>query len=143
MVDAEALAQHAADFDRKTLVAPMIGEKAFGLGQQFHDQRMAALVISNEARHEPAQRWNVARQFVTGGFALQRQHGVGLHVAHLLDEETGRAVADNFEIAIAAARVDDRNFLSDDFVGAEQSPIHQEIRQIGGGQMHAALLSAN
>ena len=34
VVDAKALAQHAADFDRKTLVAPMIGEKAFGLGQQ-------------------------------------------------------------------------------------------------------------
>ena len=32
---------------------------------------------------------------------------------------------------------------ADDFVGAEQASIHEEIRQIGGGQMHAALLSAN
>ena len=95
-------------------------------------QRMAVLVIANEARHEAAQRWNVARQFVAGGFAFQRQHGVGLHVAHLLDEETGRAVADYLEIAIAPAGVNDRNAPSDDFVGAEQSSIHEEIRQIGG-----------
>ena len=36
VVDAEAFAQHAADFDRKALVAPMISEEALGLGQQFH-----------------------------------------------------------------------------------------------------------
>ena len=31
----------------------------------------------------------------------------------------------------------------DDFVGAEQVPIHEKVRQIGGGEMHVALLSAN
>jgi hypothetical protein len=64
-------------------------------------------------------------------------------ISHLLDEETGRARADHLEVAIAPTGVNDRNAPSDDFVGTDQSTIHEEIRQIGEGQMHAGPLSAN
>ena len=107
VVDAETLAQHAADFDRKAFVPAVIGKKALGVGQEFEHQRVAAFVIADEARHQTAQRGHVARQFVAGRLALQGQHGVGLHVAHLLDEQTGRVLAERLEVAVAAARVND------------------------------------
>ena len=55
-----------------------------------------------------------------------------------LTKRPGAPLPDDLEVAIAPARINDRNAPTDDFVSAEQSSIHEEIRQIGGGQMHAA-----
>src|SRR5262245_10030910 len=56
VIEAEALAQHAPDLDRKRLVARVIVEKALRPRQQVDDDDVAALIVVDQPRHQPAQR---------------------------------------------------------------------------------------
>src|SRR5262249_14491295 len=52
------------------------------------------------------------------------------------------AVADDLEVAVAPAGIDDRDVPADDFARVQQAVTDQEMGQIGGGQMHAPIISA-
>ena len=140
VIEANSLAEHPPELDRKALVAAVIGEKAFGLGQELEHDRVPALVVADETRHDPRDLGNAAGEVVADRLPLEREHGVGLQVAHLLDEQARRALADHLEIAVAAARVEDGDAPANDLVGADERAIHQEVGEVGGGEVHASFL---
>ena len=136
MIEAEALAQHAADLRRKALLARVVAEQALGFGQQLDDQHVPARLVADELRHQPAERRMLGGELVARRLALERQHGVGLHLAHLLDEEPGRTAAHHLEVAVAPAGVEHADVAGDDRLGADQAATGKEMRQVGGRQMH-------
>jgi hypothetical protein len=93
-------AKHAADFGWKCLMAGMIVSKAIRIRQKLDDEHVPVRIIADQPRHQSAERGVVAGKVVTSRLALEREHGVGLHVAHLLDEEAGPRVSDHLKIAV-------------------------------------------
>ena len=141
VIEADPFAQHSSDLDRKAFVAAMVSEEALGVGQELEHNRVSIFIVANEARHDAGDFRSVARDLIAGSLPLQGEHGVGLHVAHLLDEETGRALAHYLEIAVAPAGVEDGDAARSQLVGAEQGSIHEKVRQIGGGEVHGVFHS--